>query len=420
MRRYLVPLVLLLMAVVVTAMQLSLGIVKLPLSLLGNTEPPAATSPVQRLAAVPQAMQPSAPADIPAAPDAQKPRSDFDVARIDPGGTSVFAGRTAPKQWVTVLADGKPVGTVRADDNGEWTLVVDGPLPRSPSLSVVAASEPPSPPPARIAAAEPPRVEPDATTPGTRNAEAVGREIIGRLERMVAQARAAETASPPFADTPPSGAPGGPVSSDAGDGPDVVAPLRGSPANANAPDGAPEAVGSPAVASATAALPAMPGASPTPERRTRQQPTDPRLTAADPAPGMAVAGLPQAEASAAADRGAQLGTPIPIMFNYREASFTDEGRRAAELLLEYVRLKKLRSLRLSGHADERGTVDLNLELSRDRLEAVARFMRAGGYDGTLDMIPRGKSQPFMGVDRSKYPQDVLYQLDRRVELAAGR
>jgi hypothetical protein len=34
------------------------------------------------------------------------------------------------------------------------------------------------------------------------------------------------------------------------------------------------------------------------------------------------------------------------------------------------------------------------------LEAVSRFLRKGGYAGRLELLPKGKSAPFTGVDRN--------------------
>jgi outer membrane protein OmpA-like peptidoglycan-associated protein len=110
--------------------------------------------------------------------------------------------------------------------------------------------------------------------------------------------------------------------------------------------------------------------------------------------------------------------PIPIMFVFREATFTEEGRKAATLLLEYVTLKKYQHIVLTGHADERGSLELNYDLSRDRLEAVVSLLKEGGYRGGVKLIPKGETEPFLGVDRSKYSREELFQLDRRVELIA--
>ncbi len=108
--------------------------------------------------------------------------------------------------------------------------------------------------------------------------------------------------------------------------------------------------------------------------------------------------------------------PVPILFVYRQAEFTDEGRQAASLLVNYLKSKKPARVTLSGHADERGSNQLNYELSNARLQTVYRYARANGYSGELILQPRGKTQPYAGVDRTKYSRQQLYQLDRRVEL----
>lgn len=111
--------------------------------------------------------------------------------------------------------------------------------------------------------------------------------------------------------------------------------------------------------------------------------------------------------------------PIPIQFEFRKAKFTPQGRRAAELLLEYIKVKKLERVTLSGHADERGSKALNMQLSERRLNVVRDWLREGGYQGELVLLPKGETEPFAGVDRKSLPRDELFQLDRRVELHLG-
>lgn len=108
--------------------------------------------------------------------------------------------------------------------------------------------------------------------------------------------------------------------------------------------------------------------------------------------------------------------PLPITFETGRAVFTPEGRRAADLLVEYVQGAGLKSLTLSGHADERGPDRYNMRLSRKRLEAIAAYLRAQGYGGELTLIAKGESEPFKGVDRSTMAQAELWRIDRRVEL----
>ena len=108
--------------------------------------------------------------------------------------------------------------------------------------------------------------------------------------------------------------------------------------------------------------------------------------------------------------------PIPMTFIYDEATLTPEGRRAAALLLEYLQLKDFRTVTLTGHADERGTHEYNMALSKQRLDTIARFLRDGGFKGGIDLIPKGEMAPFSAVDRTTTSPDDLWQLDRRVEL----
>jgi len=52
----------------------------------------------------------------------------FDLVRISRGGTGVIAGRMAPGSQVELLANGKKVSEVTADENGEWVMILEQPL----------------------------------------------------------------------------------------------------------------------------------------------------------------------------------------------------------------------------------------------------------------------------------------------------
>lgn len=112
--------------------------------------------------------------------------------------------------------------------------------------------------------------------------------------------------------------------------------------------------------------------------------------------------------------------PAPITFPYDEASVTAAGRRQAAALSDFLRQRKLDVVTLSGHADERGSDEYNMQLSRNRLESVARFLRDTGYAGKLVLLPKGKTEPVTGVDRGKLSKEDAFQLDRRVELRLAR
>jgi len=60
-----------------------------------------------------------------------------------------------------------------------------------------------------------------------------------------------------------------------------------------------------------------------------------------------------------------------------------------------------------------------MELSRNRLESVARYLRESGYTGKLVLVPKGKSEPYSGPGRNQLSKESAFQLDRRVELRLG-
>lgn len=306
---------------------------------------------------------------------------EIDISRISPDGTSVFAGRAAPDSYVTVIENGKPAGTAKTDENGEWMLSTEHKFASTdPSVTYeVSRTPPPEPPkpPEQVAKAEPTQ----------KSAAAVAGEVMRKFENLVEQAREeakqkAEDASKAEASKEKSAPP-------------RETAAAGEPETQQA---APVAPAAPPAASAPAAQ--EPG---------EQKSADATVTVVPEPP------RPTSSAGVKTDI-----IPVPIMFVYNEATLTPDGERAAALLLEYLTLKHLTAVELTGHADERGTNDYNYDLSRERLETVSHLLKGGGYTGELKLTPKGKTEPYMGVDRSAYSGEALFQLDRRVELRVTR
>jgi outer membrane protein OmpA-like peptidoglycan-associated protein len=319
--------------------RLAVPIILLLLMLLGGTwvlvgpeTTRKPTSTKEHQAAASKIELPGLGAETPEPGQVGAPKASFDVARIDPKGTSVFAGRAEPGTSVTVMGDGKALGTAQADQNGEWSLATEEKLASAdPKLELKTKSaaevQMEREGQARLAALSP---QPTPIPPEVRSAGAVTSHLLKDLEGMVKDAR---TTTPP----PAAGA-------------DTAAPTN-----------------------------------------------------------LAVAPPPS-------EPGVRKSVPVPITFIFNEPTLTDDGKRAATLLLEYLRLKHFAKISLTGHADERGTDELNMTLSKERLDTVARFLKDGGFQGELELIPKGKREPFSGVVRSQYSLEDLYQLDRRVEL----
>ena len=246
----------------------------------------------------------------PAATAPEKPAATFDVARLDPDGAAVFAGRAAPNAAVTVIANGQVVATVKADGSGEWAAVTDKRIASGPNqLAIVVKAS------------------------------------------------------------------------------DVEQPVQGQSVNVDVAAGKRVAV--PADALATGSIPA-------------RGKGDIRLASARPDATQLPSGA--------------TAKPQPITFLFREATMTDDGRRAASQLADFLKRNQVPGVTLSGHADERGPDQPNLELSRLRAEAVAAHLRNSGYTGKVDLMAKGKAEPYTGIDRRAAPREQVWQMDRRVEM----
>lgn len=450
--------------------------VNLPWSIASNEAPeqpsPAteATQPVENTdaaASAERAIEDTVAAlssDTPDATDPAKGSVALDISLISPDGPSVFAGRADPRAYITVFADGKAAGTVQADDGGSWSLSTEqkfasadpnitfesAPTPPAVSEPAPAVAEPA--PPAETATAEETAeaiasAEAAATEQATEDAPAAAGDVMRKFEELVSEARedaarekaaeeeaarekkdaerrqlaqaqtqaalkaqrdaeqsATETARK---ETERQDAEKKQAEQKAAERETVVAAATATPA----PTSAAAASEEPAASSDTSAsADAVPGAKSTVDSDTAGKDTKDTETKA------ALLGAP----GKSAKPETQAPIPVPIMFVYNQATLTPEGERAAELLLEYLLLKRLDSVELTGHADERGTHNYNFDLSRERLEAVSRILTNGGYKGDLKLTPKGKTEPFKGIDRRKYRGEALYQFDRRVELRVTR
>jgi outer membrane protein OmpA-like peptidoglycan-associated protein len=282
------------------------------------------------------------------------------IARIASDGPSVFGGTAAPFSQVTVLDGATPVGSATANDRGDWSLVTEYQFANSsPAISVRVGANTETATASMSQAAKAPL--PSQATAADHEPPAT--LLLKKFEDVVAAAREEAKQNPGSAPSATTGGQSG-------------------------------------VASA--------GLSRPPEALALQSPTSQALLSPSSAPS-------SASQSPVVHRAATT-MPVPMTFVYNEATLTPEGRSSARLLLEYLTLKKFGSVTLSGHADERGLPDYNMELSRERLVTIEHVLRDGGYQGKLEMVPKGATEPYTGIDRSKYPPDELYQLDRRVEL----
>ncbi|MFA5957734.1 OmpA family protein [Hyphomicrobium sp.] len=286
----------------------------------------------------------------------------LDLAEISTTGeASVFVGRAAPGASVTVMENGIAVASTTANSIGDWSLVTEhkfaGP---DPKFNLIAGL---------------PKAPGETPNDG-------GKALADSAKTSAESAKTSEpisgTEKPP---TSPSVALLKNFES-------VVAAARKDASAQDRPESS--------VAAAEATPPLAPSVGgPTSEAR-----------APSPSPSNA----------AGSERARSATIPVPMTFVFDQVTLTPDGEKTAKLLLDYVLLKKFKSISLTGHADERGTAEYNMDLSRKRLDTVAEFLRRGGYHGEMQLVPEGATQPFTGIDRSKVSRDDLMQLDRRVEL----
>lgn len=329
-------------------------------------------------------------------PEQPKPRAErpavevagvlaIEIARIDAGGASVLAGRSPPNHRVTVLANGREIASVDASDEGQWSAIINDGIAAGP-LKLSLTSRPRDGGPAVIGTAR------QLTVPAP--------SASSKVAALPANSKVASPATTPKIKTAPS------PHAAAGDAADkrALADFEALVARARSEMG-------------TARTP-RPSAAGDPKPRAI---ADSPASAPSPAPSTAVAAAPPISgaarpASDAIPDAAQVPIPVPITFTTDDTTLTADGARAAALLAEYLRIKRPEGISLSGHADSRGPDSYNMELSRQRLEVIERYLRAAGYKGQLSLLPRGKREPYRGVDRGRLSVEQIHQVDRRVEL----
>ncbi|MBU2533700.1 MAG: hypothetical protein KKB37_13240, partial [Alphaproteobacteria bacterium] len=127
------------------------------------------------------------------------PGFSIDIARIIADGNSVIAGTADPNTTITIFADGQPVGSATADQNGEWVLITPhkfasldpklevrrGDL-MAPRVAALASSTAPGFP--SIGETGRPSTLNDGTSAPRRTAAEITRDMIRRIERLTSEA----------------------------------------------------------------------------------------------------------------------------------------------------------------------------------------------------------------------------------------
>ncbi|MEY4590889.1 MAG: hypothetical protein RL497_2965 [Pseudomonadota bacterium] len=97
-------------------------------------------------------------------------------------------------------------------------------------------------------------------------------------------------------------------------------------------------------------------------------------------------------------------------FEFDSFVLTEQTRAALLAHAEYLKAAP-RSLRLEGHADERGSREYNMALGEKRAAAVKDFLASQGVSSAVEVVSFGEEQP-----AEKGHAEGSWSKNRRVEL----
>ena len=123
----------------------------------------------------------------------------------------------------------------------------------------------------------------------------------------------------------------------------------------------------------------------------------------------------EARAAAAAERvmRAALETTV-FYFDFDIAEFRAADRDVLSFHAKDLAANSSKSLRLEGHADERGTREYNLALGERRASAIQNYLIVNGASRSqIEIVSYGEEQP-----AQRGTGESAYQQNRRVELVA--
>ncbi|HAN31376.1 MAG TPA: cell envelope biogenesis protein OmpA [Myxococcales bacterium] len=110
------------------------------------------------------------------------------------------------------------------------------------------------------------------------------------------------------------------------------------------------------------------------------------------------------------DGACQLGS---IRFAFNQAKLTQEAQDVISANSACIRERKVVSVTIEGHCDERGTDAYNLELGNRRAQAVRRFLKNLGSGLKIRTVSYGKTRPLCTG-----PDESCWERNRRAEFVA--
>lgn len=151
-----------------------------------------------------------------------------------------------------------------------------------------------------------------------------------------------------------------------------------------------------------AVLGLLSGCSSSKKKQEATAPTAPTATSAEPAVS---SGANLDALKAAADAAGNV-----FYFEFDSFVLTEQTRAALLAHAEYLKAAP-RSIRLEGHADERGSREYNMALGEKRAAAVKDFLASQGVSSAVEVVSFGEEQP-----AEKGHAEASWSKNRRVEL----
>ena len=101
-----------------------------------------------------------------------------------------------------------------------------------------------------------------------------------------------------------------------------------------------------------------------------------------------------------------------VYFDFDKSAIRADAYEALQAHAQYLAGKQSATIRIEGHADERGTREYNMALGERRAKAVVSFLTANGAAGTqLEVVSYGEEKPLAdGHEEGSWAQN------RRAEL----
>jgi outer membrane protein OmpA-like peptidoglycan-associated protein len=110
---------------------------------------------------------------------------------------------------------------------------------------------------------------------------------------------------------------------------------------------------------------------------------------------------------------------LPIRFGFDSDRLDAAGTKEALRLSDFIKANNVGSLIITGHTDDVGDANYNLDLSARRARSLADFLLSDGVHSRITIIGKGESEPPLYTDAKAYSLDELRTIARRVEVAFG-